>query len=80
MPYSVQAAEPNDHTAASVTVGDRQEALKIAQSWSDSGKIVRIIGDGMIYTLEQFIGASAVGTSKARDNVLPWPSRDREPQ
>jgi hypothetical protein len=80
MPYSIHVAGPADHTAACVTVADREEALKIAQAWARDGNAVRIIGDGMIYPLEQFTEAIAVGNSKTGDNILPRPPRDRGSQ
>jgi hypothetical protein len=53
MTYIVQTEGPHDHSAASVALEDRKEALKTAMNWVNEGRTVRIIGNGKIYTPEQ---------------------------
>jgi hypothetical protein len=54
MAYIVQADLPGDD-AATTTVVTRQEALKTAVGWQKDGHSgVRIIGDGRIYSPEEF--------------------------
>jgi hypothetical protein len=54
MAYIVQANVPGSDDAASISVGDRQDALAAALRWlSESYTGVKIIGDARIYTLEE---------------------------
>jgi UDP-N-acetylmuramyl tripeptide synthase len=46
MTYIVQTEGPHDHSAASVALEDRKEALKTAMNWVNEGRTVRIIGNG----------------------------------
>jgi len=54
MAYIVQANLPGDD-AATITVLTREEALKTAVGWQEDGHAgVKIIGDGRMYTPEEF--------------------------
>ena len=53
MAYIVQADRPGSGPAT-LTLADREEALKTAVRWADGGcSHVRIIGDGRIYSPEE---------------------------
>jgi hypothetical protein len=55
MAYIVQADLPGSNDALSITLSSREEALEAARRWvADGNKGIRIIGDGRIYTLEEF--------------------------
>jgi UDP-N-acetylmuramyl tripeptide synthase len=57
MPYIVQAAESEDHSAVSKTHADRKEALVTAVKWASEGRTVKIIGNGQIYTVKELAQA-----------------------
>lgn len=52
MAYIVQTDGPADHTAASVILDDREGALATAVKWASEGRVVKILGNGKIYTPE----------------------------
>jgi len=55
MAYIVQADLPGCVDAVSITLSSRKDALEAARRWVAAGNIgSRIIGDGRIYTLEEF--------------------------
>jgi hypothetical protein len=54
MAFNLQFAGPGDD-AATVTVNDRSEAFTIVSQWQKAGRTgIKIIGDGRIYTPEEF--------------------------
>ena len=61
MAFNIQ----HDGTESSVTVGQRSEALAIVSDWLKAGRTgVKIIGDGRIYSPEEF--AATVINDKQR--------------
>jgi hypothetical protein len=55
MAYIVQGDVPDSGHAVSITLSSREDALEAARRWvADGNKGVRIIGDGRIYSLEEF--------------------------
>jgi len=55
MAYIVQADLPDSNDAVSITLNSREAALEAARRWvADGNRGVRIIGDGRIYSLEEF--------------------------
>jgi hypothetical protein len=62
-----------DGTDASVTVGQRSEALTIVSDWLKAGRTgVKIIGDGRIYTPEEF-AATVINDASRRTPRLNEP-------
>jgi hypothetical protein len=58
--FVIQADANPDDSATSLAVVSRSEALATARSWGERGKLgIRIIGDGRIYSAEEF--AATIG-------------------
>jgi len=65
MAFIIQA-ESDGGDALSATVLDRIEALELALRWRDAGHTgIKIIGNGRIYTLNEFAGTIVIGEKRS---------------
>ena len=65
MAFIVQGVKGPGDDATSATVETSQEALAVAVRWAEEARDVKIIGNGRIYSIEEF--AAAILSSPSSD-------------